>query len=224
MPKITMKSSEIMERFSAAGCTQSETIVEAEKMKSHILTCLGAILEHNNNGRSFSQDDFLFFKGILSICTVVLKRLSDGKRLFAYPDAPLADCDISIALTHHCVSTFDSFEADLSPLKRACVDEITSPNSLYWAAVVDGVDVDTFDELLKRDIASEALPMDKVSVAHIASATKHNNVQVLEKIKATCPNFAELPDTLGKRALHYAAKYTDSIEMLQYLVEADPSI
>jgi ankyrin repeat protein len=66
--------------------------------------------------------------------------------------------------------------------------------------------------------------IDNVTVAHVASATKHTNIQILKKIRERCPDFALQRDVFGDTPAHYAAKYTESVDMLQFFIEADPTV
>jgi ankyrin repeat protein len=196
----------------------------ALEMKTHILTCLGALLEHKASEKSFNHDDCIFFRSVMSICSAVSKRFSNDGKEFLFPSASPVDVDIAIALLYRGDDRISRGPERESSPKKCNKAYVYAPNFLYWAAITEYVNADAFDELLRRDIATEALPVDKVSVVHVASATKHNNIKVLERIKAMCPNFAGLRDIFGNHALHYAAKYTESVEMLRYLIEANPSI
>jgi hypothetical protein len=226
---ICVRDGNVEEIFSKAGCIlppdqDSSEIGVAMKMESHILTCLGALIEIQNERRRLGFENFLFFKSVIAVCNAAIDKFSDNGEDFALKLVPLAENDIAIALAcqkfRH-ANILPPFEHLITP-----EDDDYSKLSLHWAAVVDNLDINAFAKALKchgNNVALTTFPVGKLSVAHVASATRRNNIQVLERIREVCPNFAQLRDSFGNCPLHYAAQYTNSVEMLHYLIDADPT-
>jgi hypothetical protein len=93
----------IFEILSKFGDSNSTTNF-ADGAKSHILTCLGALIEYKNTTDSWSCDDRLFLDCVSDICSSAIRlgfRNEEGKTAFISRDTPLADRNVCIALACH---------------------------------------------------------------------------------------------------------------------------
>eukprot|EP01038_Epipyxis_sp_PR26KG_P013198 gene13198-17686_t len=97
---------------------------------------------------------------------------------------------------------------------------------LHWAAVTDNVDVKDVRSIARADplaiVKGVNLPI-SANPGHLIAAVRQPNMQVVKCLYDFHPRMASAKDNDGDLPLHYAARYTSSIEMIKFLLQANPS-
>lgn len=95
---------------------------------------------------------------------------------------------------------------------------------LHWAAVTKNVDVRDVLKIARSDPMA-TLKGGPVSAnpGHLICAERNPNMEVVRSLFNFYPRMASTKDNCGDLPIHYAARYTSSIEVIRYLLQANPS-
>eukprot|EP01031_Cornospumella_fuschlensis_P028697 gene28697-34645_t len=97
---------------------------------------------------------------------------------------------------------------------------------LHWAAVIDQAEVNDVRNVAKADplatVKGYSLPV-SANPGHLIAAVRHPNMEVVRCLYDFYPRMAASKDFEGDLPLHYAARYSESVEMIQFLLQANPA-
>lgn len=96
---------------------------------------------------------------------------------------------------------------------------------LHWAAVCDHVTVDEVKSIAKADPLAAVRGFNQpisANPGHLIAASRHPDMKVVKCLYDFFPRMAHTRDNEGDLPLHYATRYTQSVEMIQYLIQANP--
>jgi ankyrin repeat protein len=97
---------------------------------------------------------------------------------------------------------------------------------LHWAAVTKGVDVKDVLKIARSDPMATTKgcyqPM-SANPGHLICAERNPNMDVVRCLFNFYPRMASTKDNCGDLPIHYAARYTSSIEVIRYLLQSNPT-
>lgn len=182
--------------------TADESIIDIDKMMLHTLDCLGALQSvlGSYNDRAKST---VFWGAVTTIAEICMDLIS-GKMETRHPGA--------------------------SHLLRAFPNEAKATDGrgwlpLHWAAVIDDMDVNVVREIARADPLAIVKGFNQpisANPGHLIAAVRNPNMEVVRCLYNFHPRMASSKDNDGDLPLHYAARYSDSIEMIQFLLQANP--
>jgi ankyrin repeat protein len=97
---------------------------------------------------------------------------------------------------------------------------------LHWAAVTDNVDVNDIRNIARADPLATVKGYNQpisANPGHLIAAVRHPNMEVVRCLYNFYPRMACSKDNEGDLPLHYAARYSESVEMIQFLLQAHPA-
>jgi hypothetical protein len=184
-------------------------------MMAHILACLGTLKSTMTNCKSFNSAEVVIFQE--AVAALIRPKYSSP--------LPIECPQVQELLAFQ--KNFDlRSDQDYTPDN----DDFIDPQPItwlphFWAVTVPSLPVSLLEGLLVRDIrvASKGAPsIDYATILHVAAATSHNNVAVLQLIVQHYPEMAFSIDGNGELPLHFAARFSDSVEVIRYLLELHP--
>ena len=95
---------------------------------------------------------------------------------------------------------------------------------LHWAAVTDNVDVVDIRNIARADpLATLKGYYQPISAnpGHLIAAVRHPKMDVVRCLYNFYPRMASSKDSAGDLPLHYAARYSESLDMIQFLLQAN---
>ena len=198
--------------FIGLGLFNEDEGCRVEKMKSHIMYCLGALIDVVETGQNeVFPEHLVFFKGVANVCSDFVEKSRDQRDVPKRPSIAK-----QLIQSPFLYSAPDSHVGDKMLRRR----NIWHP--LLWASICDAESDDTFRSLINPSSITYRHPVDGASVAHYASATCFNNVKVLEYILESLPSAMSRRDAFGNLPLHFAAGFSSSIENFRYLLSVYP--
>jgi ankyrin repeat protein len=96
---------------------------------------------------------------------------------------------------------------------------------LHWAAVIDNAEVNDVRQIARADPLATVkgfTPPISANPGHLISAVRHPSMEVVKCLFDFYPRMASSKDNEGDLPLHYAARYSESIEMIRFLLQANP--
>jgi ankyrin repeat protein len=202
----------------------SECQPDERKMMSHILNCIAALLQirrMGTNGHYHASEGEItvFMMAIESMLTLLAPHRNESTDFIdASKASPLLNQFILVCLPH----------------SNATGDKDAQNSQISWDkwyplifATGGGDIVPThFEEVLRSysSDATETLPqMHDMTIEHLAVSTPHQSATLLHLLSNYSPDLANRKDSNNEFPLHYAAKYSESPEVMQWLVHANPA-
>jgi ankyrin repeat protein len=191
-------------KFSNCASTTSgdEGQLEIDKMILHVLDCLGALQ-----------------------CVMGQYDASRAK-VFWGAVATIAEIGVDQAIGH-----VDRRHPGASHLLRAFPNDLKATDGrgwlpLHWAAVTDDVDIEDVRNIARADPLATVKGCNQpisATPGHLIAAVRHPRIEVVRCLYNFYPRMAMAKDSDGDEPLHYAARYSESIEMIQFLLQANPA-
>lgn len=177
-------------------------MLEIDKMILHVLDCLGALQ-----------------------CVMGQYDASRAK-VFWGAVATIAEIGVDQAIGH-----VDKRHPGATHLLRAFPNDLKASDGrawlpLHWAAVTDDVDVEDVRNIARADplaTVKECNQPISATPGHLIAAVRHPRIEVVRCLYNFYPRMAMAKDNDGDEPLHYAARYSESIEMIQFLLQANPA-
>lgn len=189
-------------KFSSSSGGADEGQLEIDKMILHVLDCLGAL-------------------------QCVMGQYDPSRaRIFWGAVSTIAEIGIDQATGH-----VDKRHPGASHLLRAFPNEQKATDGrgwlpLHWAAATDNVDVKDILSIARADPLATVKGCNQpisANPGHLIAAVRHPNMEVVRCLYNFYPRMANAKDNEGDLPLHYAARYSESTEMIQFLLQANPS-
>mmetsp|Transcript_29529 Transcript_29529/g.80780 ORF Transcript_29529/g.80780 Transcript_29529/m.80780 type:complete len:545 (+) Transcript_29529:94-1728(+) len=136
--------------------------------------------------------------------------------------ATIAEIGTDAALGH-----VDRRHPGASLLLRAfpMAGEMRSWLPLHWAAVTDNIDPANIMKIAKADPLATTQGNNTRMAAnpgHLISAVRNPNIDAVRCLFNFYPRMASSKDAAGDTPIHYAARYTESVEMIKFLLQMSP--
>lgn len=188
-------------KFTQCSSTGDEKL-DIDKMILHVLDCLGAL-------------------------QCVMGQYDPSRaRIFWGAVTTIADIGIDTT-TGHC----DKRHPGGSHLLRAFPNDQKATDGrgwlpLHWAAVIDKADVRDVRNVARADPLATVKGFNQpisANPGHLIAAVRHPCMEVVRCLYDFYPRMASSKDNEGDLPLHYAARYSESIEMIRFLLQANPS-
>jgi ankyrin repeat protein len=191
-------------KFSSCGSSSSgdEGQLDIDKMVLHVLDCLGAL-------------------------QCVMGQYDPSRaRIFWGAVATIAEIGIDSTTGH-----VDKRHPGGSHLLRAFPNDQKATDGrgwlpLHWAAVIDKADVRDVRHVARADPLATVKGYNQpisANPGHLIAAVRHPCMEVVKCLYDFYPRMASSKDNEGDLPLHYAARYSESIEMIRFLLQANPS-
>lgn len=185
-----------------SSATDDEVTLDIDKMMLHAMDCLGAL--QCVMGRYDTSKAKVFWKAIDTIAEIGMD-----------------------SLTGH----MDKRHPGASQLIRAFPNDAKATDGrgwlpMHWAAVCDDIDHEDVRNIAKADPLSTVKGYNQpisANPGHLIAAVRRPDMKVVKTLYDFYPRMAYTRDNDGDLPLHYAARCTESIEMIQYLLQANPS-
>jgi ankyrin repeat protein len=189
--------------------TQDDDIV-----RRHILDCLGALVNKETYHPSTSPaKSSVFYRSVIAICEAWLRRADedystdDGVMLLLRGNFPTP----SKAKTKSKMELEAAIRGDWMPA--------------LWVGMIGNVGKKTVCELLHSEPVLKAPKKNGdewcATTLHYAAAAYQPNLDAIDAISS--PHSMRARDGDGKLPLHWAAQYSRSLPMIQYLIQSCPS-
>jgi ankyrin repeat protein len=185
-----------------SGATDDENTLDIDKMILHTLDCLGAL--QCVMGRYDTAKAKVFWEAVTTISEIGMDSVT-GQMDRRHPGA--------------------------SQLIRAFPNDAKATDGrgwlpMHWAAVCDNIDYEDVRTIAKADPLATVKGYNQpisANPGHLIAAVRHPDMKVVKILYDFYPRMAYTRDNDGDLPLHYAARCTQSIEMIQYLLQANPS-
>lgn len=191
-------------KFSSCASTAAgdEANLEIDKMILHVLDCLGALQ------------------------CVMGQYDSSRAKVFWGAVATIAEIGIDQATGH-----VDRRHPGATHLLRAFPNDLKATDGrgwlpLHWAAVTDNVDVNDVRNIARADPLATVKGYNQpisATPGHLIAAVRHPRMEVVRCLYNFYPRMANAKDNDGDLPLHYAARYSESAEMMLFLLQANPA-
>lgn len=191
-------------KFSSCASTTAgdEGNLEIDKMILHVLDCLGALQ-----------------------CVMGQYDPSRAK-VFWGAVATIAEIGIDQATGH-----VDRRHPGATHLLRAFPNDLKASDGrgwlpLHWAAVTDSVDVNDVRNVARADPLATVKGCNQpisATPGHLIAAVRDPRMEVVRCLYNFYPRMANAKDNDGDLPLHYAARYSESTDMMQYLLQECPA-
>lgn len=186
----------------ASSASADEGQLDIDKMILHVLDCLGALQ------------------------CVMGQYDASRARIFWGAVATIAEIGIDTT-TGHC----DKRHPGGSHLLRAFPNDQKANDGrgwlpLHWAAVIDNSSVKDVRHVARADPLATVKGFNQpisANPGHLIAAVRHPRMEVVKCLYDFYPRMASSKDNEGDLPLHYAARYSESIEMIRFLLQANPS-
>lgn len=186
----------------ASSTTGDEGQLEIDKMILHVMDCLGAL--QCVMGQYDSSRAKIFWGAVTTIAEIGLDQAT-GHVDKRHPSG-----------TH---------------LLRAFPNDLKASDGrgwlpLHWAAVIDHVDVKDVRNIARADPLATVKGCNQpisATPGHLIAGVRHPSMEVVRCLYNFYPRMASAKDNDGEVPLHYAARYSESIEMIQFLLQSNPS-
>uniref|UniRef100_A0A7S3MB41 Uncharacterized protein n=1 Tax=Spumella elongata TaxID=89044 RepID=A0A7S3MB41_9STRA len=191
-------------KFSAASSsTQAdEEQLDIDKMMLHCLDCLGAL--QCVMGRYDTAKANVFWGAVQTIAEIGL-------------DSGTGHMDMRHPGATHLLRAFPNDQ-------KATDGRGWLP--LHWAAVTRGVDVKDVLKIARSDPLAATKGCNQpisANPGHLICAERHPSMEVVRCLFNFYPRMASSRDNSGDLPIHYAARYSGSLEVIQYLLQANPA-
>lgn len=190
-------------KFSSCSSTTAgeEGNLDIDKMILHVLDCLGALQ------------------------CVMGQYDSSRAKVFWGAVSTIADIGIDQATGH-----VDRRHPGATHLLRAFPNDIKATEGrgwlpLHWAAVTDNVEVNDVRSIARADPLATVKGCNQpisATPGHLIAAVRHPSMEVVKCLYNFYPRMANAKDSEGDLPLHYAARYSESPEMIRFLLQANP--
>jgi ankyrin repeat protein len=191
-------------KFSQSGSASGggeDSQIDIDKMILHCLDCLGAlqcVMGQHDPART---------------------------RVFWGAIATIADIGLD-SITGHA----DARHPGAMTLLRAFPNDLKASDGrgwlpLHWAAVTDNVAVKDVRNIARADPLATVKGFNQpisANPGHLVAAVRHPDMQVVKCLYDFYPRMASSKDNDGDLPLHYAARYSESIDMIRFLLQANP--
>jgi ankyrin repeat protein len=182
--------------------------LDVNKIRRHILDSLGALYLLQRKERSINTvDSKLFYTAVTMIAENALDAYESFKTegyLFS-DDSPVQEMIKS------------SFCADVADVTRETSSD--EWGSLAWTAVAgDRLSEDEANVLFKEG-CDKCLPSQGMQLLRFAAGAKRPHMSFLQNVSGLFPELATTQDSDGLLPLHYAARFTESCEVIDYLLQ-----
>jgi ankyrin repeat protein len=179
-------------------------IVEADEtlMMSHILTCLGALIQVKVGKSTVVDHETKIFYGATSnLCQTA--SVENGNLA--------SELDLALHGAKHSENDGEIFTNVWIPI--------------FWAALIGKNSAEAVAAVLKEDPGSieKLLPVSNATVGHYAVGAAQSDVNVLNILLEVRPELVFVPDAFGDLMLHYSARLNPRIEVLRYLLMLNPA-
>lgn len=97
---------------------------------------------------------------------------------------------------------------------------------LHWAAVTQDVDIKDVLKIARSDPLAATKGCNQPissNPGHLICAVRQPNMEVVRCLFNFYPRMASTRDSGGDLPIHYAARYSGSVEVIQYLLQANPT-
>lgn len=185
-----------------SGSADDEQTLDIDRIMLHILECLGGL--QCVMGRYDTARANVFWNAVHTAAEIGLDSLS-GHMDKRHPGAT------------HLIRAF--------PNDSKATDG-RSWLPLHWAAVCDDINPEDVRTIAKEDPLATLKGFNhphSANPGHLIAAVRKPNMAVVKCLYDFYPRMAYSKDIQGDLPLHYAARYTQSIELIQYLLQANPS-
>jgi ankyrin repeat protein len=184
----------------SSSTTGDEGQLEIDKMILHVLDCLGALQ------------------------CVMGQYDASRARIFWGAVSTIAEIGIDQAIGH-----VDKRHPGATHLLRAFPNEQKAADGrgwlpLHWAAVTDNVEVKDILTVARADPLATVKGCNQpisANPGHLIAAVRHPNMDVVRCLYNFYPRMANAKDNEGDLPLHYAARYSESTDMIQFLLQAN---
>lgn len=190
--------------FCSSSISDDETLLEIDKMMLHILDSLSSL--HCVMGKYDNAKARVFWNAVKTIAEIGMDSV-DGHMDKRHPGAT------------HLLRAFPS-------------DNIKSSDNrgwlpLHWASVCDDVTLDDFKNIARADPLAaikgyNAFTHISASPGHLVAAVRYPDMKNVKVLYDFYPRMAYMKDKDGDLPLHYAARYTQSNDMITFLLQANP--
>jgi len=176
--------------------------LEIDKMILHVLDCLGALQ------------------------CVMGQYDSSRAKVFWGAVATIAEIGVDQAIGH-----VDKRHPGATHLLRAFPNDLKASDGrgwlpLHWAAVIDDVDIEDVRNIARADPLATVKGCNQpisATPGHLIAAVRHPRIEVVRCLYNFYPRMAMAKDNDGDEPLHYAARYSESVEMIRFLLQANPA-
>jgi hypothetical protein len=196
--------------------------LDERRMMSQTLTIMSALIK-SQEGRRISEesDSLIFYKSVAK-----LSRIGGDACMRVpsfYSDEYLSHVDENVSIHLASRGHESDIPVDSSVDMEAELRNVWFP--AYWAVILEDVPVEMVMDVLHRhqETLTKGISTEGATIGHYAAATPQNGVALLEAISAHCPDMLHLRDANGDYPLHFAARYSGDVEVLQYLIQQNPS-
>lgn len=189
-------------QFCTQGAVDDESSLDIDRMILHSLDCLGALSSVVGNVETAKLK--VFWNAVRTISEIGLD-----------------------SLTGH----IDKRHPGASHLIRAFPNEskVTDGRGwlpLHWAAVCDDITAEDIKIIGRADPLATVKGFNQpysANPGHLIAAKRNPDMKVVKCLYDFYPRMAYSKDIQGDLPLHYAARYTNSIPLIQFLLQANPS-
>jgi len=188
-----------------------------DDMQCHIMDCIGALLHSQSKRRTETSTNYsaakrrVFWNAILEIASIALDISPENSVINSDAQNPFR-----FALEMFPQSNRDYNRRDWHPLHFASVCGATT-----------SADIQIIGSEISRNNGKSINITDseerKRTAIHVASAVCDTNMEVIKQLMMFSPRLSRLPDKKGMLPLHYAAKYSNNIDLILKLLQSYPN-
>lgn len=186
----------------SSNVNADESQLDIDKMMLHCLDCLGAL--QCVMGRYDTARANVFWGAIKTIAEIGL-------------DAGEGHMDMTHPGAIHLLRAF--------PNEQKATDG-RGWLPLHWAAVTRNVNVKDVLKIAKADPMATTKGCNQpisANPGHLICAERNPNMEVVRCLFNFYPRMASTKDSGGDLPIHYAARYSSSIDVIQYLLQSNPA-
>jgi ankyrin repeat protein len=192
---------------------QTDQTLDENKIQRYILSCIGGLLSLQTKRDSIGKvESRLFFRTLSTV---------GGAFSSSKPDLVTERQDL---ISRFMIRSYLDVESTNQP------GGDTDWHKEHWACLLVADSGLQDDDELKDMLMECPAALTKVSVAipayylAIAATTPHSIPDIVrqETIEYYCPRLAHLTDAIGETALHYAARYSRSADVLGWILGMNP--
>lgn len=186
----------------AAPMSMDESQLEIDKMMIHCLDCLAAL--QCVMGQYDPARAEVFWGAVATIADIGVDA-AEGHVDRRHPGAALL------------LRAF--------PIEGSKPSEVRSWLPLHWAAVTDNIALDNIKKMARADPLATVQGFNQRQSAnpgHLIAAVRNPNMDAVRCLFNFYPRMASSKDTAGDTPIHYAARYTDSVDMIKFLLQMSP--
>jgi hypothetical protein len=218
---------EFLEKFEPFFIPQSIREPDENSIQRHILDCLGALINlKKKKSTIYNLESRVFFAAITMMASlaargdqVVQDEQEEDNALIMRNFPPPDYIPARKVMKNGCI-----------PLPSASQQKASYWLCMHWAVCIGNTlrpgDICKLIEADPMSVQSIDGPAFKATPAHYAAAATTADGEIfalLSLMAEACPRIAFVKDRNGWLALHYAAAYSNRVEMLEILLQLNPS-